>query len=79
MLLKVIIAVIDIGLIILTAYLSSEILFQYISKDSSFSQSQVPITATPTVTICLSPFNIGIIITTDLRYLSVELFIQEFE
>lgn len=61
MLLKVFFAVIDIGLISLTVFLTLEIVLQYISKDSSFKQSQVPITATPTVTICLSPFNLGIL------------------
>ena len=61
MLFKVFFAVVDIGLISLTVFLTLEIVLQYISKDSSFKQSQVPITATPTVTICLSPFNLGIL------------------
>ena len=56
-----IILLLDIGLIILTGFLCWEIIIQFLSKDSSFKQSQVPITATPTITICLSPFNIGIL------------------
>ena len=51
----------DIGLIILAVFLCLEILIQFLSNDSSFKQSQVPITTTPTITICLSPFNIGIL------------------
>ena len=46
-------------LFILALFLTWEVIVNYLSRDSSFKQSQVPVTEKPVITMCFSPRNKG--------------------
>ena len=46
-------------LFILALFLTWEVIINYLSRDSSFKQNQVPVTEKPVITVCFSPRNKG--------------------
>ena len=46
-------------LFILALFLTWEVIVNYLSRDSSFKQSQVPVSEKPVITVCFSPRNKG--------------------